>query len=165
VGLNCDGVTGEYSGRRGGDQQGRTGCQLPVSAFVTAIFLMLLILLIQFNSWYQGHAGDVAIVFPRPACSVTDNSQPFGIVMVVWASIGLSHVGEQPTRLTNTYNQNPCARCLSLEQRMNRLLRLRAVLLHIHHPRLLGLMPIFVSALCQFAEAMLGLRTRLYPNW
>lgn len=79
-----------------------------VTAFVVAIFLMLLILLVQFNSWYQSLLVMSAIVFSTAGVlmGLLINSQPFGIVMVGMGIIGLAGiVVNNNIVLIDTYNQ------------------------------------------------------------
>ncbi|MFN3711983.1 MAG: efflux RND transporter permease subunit, partial [Alishewanella aestuarii] len=79
-----------------------------ISAFLTAIFLMLMILLVQFNSWYQSLLVLSAIVFSTAGVllGLLVNGQSFGIVMVGMGIIGLAGiVVNNNIVLIDTFNQ------------------------------------------------------------
>ncbi|MBL4609794.1 MAG: efflux RND transporter permease subunit, partial [Pseudomonas sp.] len=128
-------------------------------AFVVAIFLMLLILLVQFNSWYQAVLVMSAIVFSTAGVlmGLLVNSQPFGIVMVGMGIIGLSGiVVNNNIVLIDTYNQIRSNGASSFDAAWQTgCLRLRPVLL-TSITTVLGLMPMVLAINVNLLEPSLG---------
>ncbi|MBL4835664.1 MAG: efflux RND transporter permease subunit [Pseudomonas sp.] len=128
-------------------------------AFVVAIFLMLLILLVQFNSWYQAVLVMSAIVFSTAGVlmGLLVNSQPFGIVMVGMGIIGLSGiVVNNNIVLIDTYNQIRANGASAFDAAWQTgCLRLRPVLL-TSITTVLGLMPMVLSVNVNLLEPSLG---------
>ena len=141
----------------GADQQ--EAARFLVTAFVVAIFLMLLILLIQFNSWYQSLLVMSAIVFSTAGVlmGLLLNSQPFGIVMVGMGIIGLAGiVVNNNIVLIDTYNQIRAEGVSALEAaHQTGCLRLRPVLL-TSVTTVLGLMPMVLGVNVNLLEPSLG---------
>lgn len=141
----------------GADQQ--EAASFLSTAFITAIFLMLLILLIQFNSWYQAILVMSAIVFSTAGVlmGLLINSQPFGIVMVGMGIIGLSGiVVNNNIVLIDTYNQIRAAGASAIEAAHETgCLRLRPVLL-TSITTVLGLMPMVLAVNVNLLEPSLG---------
>jgi multidrug efflux pump len=129
------------------------------TAFVVAIFLMLLILLVQFNSWYQAMLVMSAIVFSTAGVlmGLLINSQPFGIVMVGMGIIGLSGiVVNNNIVLIDTYNQIRAAGASAYDAAWETgCLRLRPVLL-TSITTVLGLMPMVLAVNVNLLEPSLG---------
>ncbi|MFN3581552.1 MAG: efflux RND transporter permease subunit, partial [Pseudomonas sp.] len=129
------------------------------TAFVVAIFLMLLILLVQFNSWYQALLVMSAIVFSTAGVlmGLLLNSQPFGIVMVGMGIIGLAGiVVNNNIVLIDTYNQIRAEGLSALEAaHQTGCLRLRPVLL-TSITTVLGLMPMVLAVNVNLLEPSLG---------
>lgn len=128
-------------------------------AFVVAIFLMLLILLVQFNSWYQAVLVMSAIVFSTAGVlmGLLVNSQPFGIVMVGMGIIGLSGiVVNNNIVLIDTYNQIRANGASAFDAAWQTgCLRLRPVLL-TSITTVLGLMPMVLAVNVNLLEPSLG---------
>ncbi|GGC91075.1 efflux RND transporter permease subunit [Halopseudomonas salina] len=129
------------------------------TAFVVAIFLMLLILLVQFNSWYQAMLVMSAIVFSTAGVlmGLLVNSQPFGIVMVGMGIIGLSGiVVNNNIVLIDTYNQIRADGASAVDAAWETgCLRLRPVLL-TSITTVLGLMPMVLAVNVNLLEPSLG---------
>lgn len=129
------------------------------TAFVVAIFLMLLILLVQFNSWYQAVLVMSAIVFSTAGVLIglLVNSQPFGIVMVGMGIIGLSGiVVNNNIVLIDTYNQIKADGASAIDAAHETgCLRLRPVLL-TSITTVLGLMPMVLAVNVNLLEPSLG---------
>ncbi|PKM04350.1 MAG: MFS transporter [Gammaproteobacteria bacterium HGW-Gammaproteobacteria-6] len=129
------------------------------TAFIVAIFLMLLILLVQFNSWYQALLVMSAIVFSTAGVlmGLLLNSQPFGIVMVGMGIIGLAGiVVNNNIVLIDTYNQIRAEGVSALEAaHQTGCLRLRPVLL-TSITTVLGLMPMVLAVNVNLLEPSLG---------
>lgn len=130
-----------------------------LSAFMIAIFMMLMILLVQFNSWYQSLLIMSAIVFSTAGVllGLLINHQPFGIVMVGMGIIGLAGiVVNNNIVLIDTYNvirqQGASAFDAAYETGC---LRLRPVLL-TSITTILGLMPMVLSVNVNLLEPSLG---------
>lgn len=130
-----------------------------VSAFVIAIFLMLMILLVQFNSWYQTLLILSAIVLSTAGVllGLLINAQPFGIVMVGMGIIGLAGiVVNNNIVLIDTYNQLKKQGLDSLSAALETgSLRLRPVLL-TSITTVLGLMPMVLAVNVNLLEPSLG---------
>lgn len=130
-----------------------------LGAFATAIFLMLMILLVQFNSWYQSLLILSAIIFSTAGVllGLLVNGQSFGIVMVGMGIIGLAGiVVNNNIVLIDTYNQlrdaGLSARDAALETGC---LRLRPVLL-TSITTVLGLMPMVLAVNVNLLDPSLG---------
>ncbi|CAM5220821.1 efflux RND transporter permease subunit [Alishewanella longhuensis] len=130
-----------------------------VSAFVIAIFLMLMILLVQFNSWYQTLLILSAIVLSTAGVllGLLINAQPFGIVMVGMGIIGLAGiVVNNNIVLIDTYNQLKTQGLDSISAALETgTLRLRPVLL-TSITTVLGLMPMVLAVNVNLLEPSLG---------
>jgi multidrug efflux pump len=130
-----------------------------VSAFVTAIFLMLMILLFQFNSWYESLLIMSAIVLSTAGVllGLLINGQSFGIVMVGMGIIGLAGiVVNNNIVLIDTYNQIRKERATAVEAALETgCLRLRPVLL-TSITTILGLIPMVLSVNVNLLEPSLG---------
>ncbi|WP_088330115.1 efflux RND transporter permease subunit [Lacimicrobium sp. SS2-24] len=130
-----------------------------IRAFITAIFLMLMILLVQFNSWYQSLLILSAIVLSTAGVllGLLVNGQSFGVVMVGMGIIGLAGiVVNNNIVLIDTYNQMrddgipPQQAALETGS-----LRLRPVLL-TSVTTVLGLMPMVLAVNVNLIEPSLG---------
>ena len=130
-----------------------------ISAFVTAIFLMLMILLVQFNSWYQSLLVLSAIVFSTAGVllGLLVNGQSFGIVMVGMGIIGLAGiVVNNNIVLIDTFNQLRQSGMSAIEAALETgCLRLRPVLL-TSVTTVLGLMPMVLAVNVNLLEPSLG---------
>lgn len=130
-----------------------------VSAFVIAIFLMLMILLVQFNSWYQTLLILSAIVLSTAGVllGLLINAQPFGIVMVGMGIIGLAGiVVNNNIVLIDTYNQLKTQGLDSISAALETgTSRLRPVLL-TSITTVLGLMPMVLAVNVNLLEPSLG---------
>lgn len=139
------------------DQQ-ETG-QFLGMAFVIAIFLMLMILLVQFNSWYQASLIISAIVFSTAGVllGLLVNNQPFGIVMVGMGIIGLAGiVVNNNIVLIDTYNQIRDQGATAFDAALETgCLRLRPVML-TSVTTILGLLPMALSVNVNLLEPSLG---------
>lgn len=129
------------------------------SAFITAIFMMLMILLFQFNSWYESLLIMSAIVLSTAGVllGLLINGQSFGIVMVGMGIIGLAGiVVNNNIVLIDTYNQlrkeSESAVAAALETGC---LRLRPVLL-TSVTTILGLIPMVLAVNVNLLEPSLG---------
>jgi multidrug efflux pump len=130
-----------------------------LGAFATAIFLMLMILLVQFNSWYQTLLILSAIIFSTAGVllGLLINSQSFGIVMVGMGIIGLAGiVVNNNIVLIDTYNQLRSSGLSAFDAALETgCLRLRPVLL-TSVTTVLGLMPMVLSVNVNLLEPSLG---------
>lgn len=143
----------------GEDADMQEAAQFLVTAFVVAIFLMLLILVIQFNSLYQTALVLSAILFSTAGVllGLMLAGQAFGIVMVGMGIIALAGiVVNNNIVLIDTYNrirqQGLPARQAALETGC---LRLRPVLLTAA-TTILGLMPMVLGINVNLLEPSLG---------
>ncbi len=129
------------------------------SAFITAIFLMLMILLFQFNSWYESLLIMSAIVLSTAGVllGLLINGQSFGIVMVGMGIIGLAGiVVNNNIVLIDTYNQLRKEHNTAIEAALETgCLRLRPVLL-TSITTILGLIPMVLSVNVNLLEPSLG---------
>jgi multidrug efflux pump len=92
---------------KGEEQDQKETAEFLGTAFLTAIFLMLLILVVQFNSFYQSFLVLSAIVFSTAGVllGLLITAQPFGIVMVGLGIIALAGiVVNNNIVLIDTYN-------------------------------------------------------------
>ncbi|WP_213999265.1 efflux RND transporter permease subunit [Arsukibacterium sp.] len=130
-----------------------------MGAFATAIFLMLMILLVQFNSWYQSLLVLSAIVFSTAGVllGLLVNGQSFGIVMVGMGIIGLAGiVVNNNIVLIDTFNQLRQSGMSAMEAALETgCLRLRPVLL-TSVTTVLGLMPMVLAVNVNLLEPSLG---------
>lgn len=130
-----------------------------MGAFATAIFLMLMILLVQFNSWYQSLLILSAIIFSTAGVllGLLVNGQSFGIVMVGMGIIGLAGiVVNNNIVLIDTYNQLRDSGLSAFEAALETgCLRLRPVLL-TSITTVLGLMPMVLAVNVNLLEPSLG---------
>tara|TARA_R110002126_G_scaffold75469_28_gene188457 strand:- start:10831 stop:13890 length:3060 start_codon:yes stop_codon:yes gene_type:complete len=130
-----------------------------LGAFATAIFLMLMILLVQFNSWYQSLLVLSAIVFSTAGVllGLLVNGQSFGIVMVGMGIIGLAGiVVNNNIVLIDTFNQLRDSGMSATEAALETgCLRLRPVLL-TSITTVLGLMPMVLAVNVNLLEPSLG---------
>lgn len=130
-----------------------------MSAFITAIFLMLMILLFQFNSWFQSLLIMSAIVLSTAGVLIglLITGQSFGIVMVGMGIIGLSGiVVNNNIILIDTYNQIRHLHNSAAEAAFETgCLRLRPVLL-TSVTTILGLIPMVLAVNVNLLEPSLG---------
>ena len=134
--------------------------QFLVSAFFVAIFMMLIILVTQFNNIFQAMLVLSAIVFSTAGILIglLVNSQPFGVVMVGMGIIALAGiVVNNNIVLIDTYNEmrgqgmTPAEAALEAGS-----LRLRPVLLTAG-TTVLGLLPMVLGINVNLFEPSLGL--------
>ncbi|GGD70161.1 efflux RND transporter permease subunit [Lacimicrobium alkaliphilum] len=152
----ADNVSIKTAGESADQQEAMT---FLIRAFITAIFLMLMILLVQFNSWYQSLLVLSAIIFSTAGVllGLLINGQSFGVVMVGMGIIGLAGiVVNNNIVLIDTYNQ---MRDNGLSPQQAALetgcLRLRPVLL-TSVTTVLGLMPMVLAVNVNLLEPSLG---------
>ncbi|CAM3919529.1 efflux RND transporter permease subunit [Rheinheimera salexigens] len=130
-----------------------------MGAFATAIFLMLMILLVQFNSWYQSLLVLSAIVFSTAGVllGLLVNGQSFGIVMVGMGIIGLAGiVVNNNIVLIDTYNEMRNSGLSAVDAALETgCLRLRPVLL-TSVTTVLGLLPMVLAVNVNLLEPSLG---------
>ena len=92
---------------KGEEEDQKETMEFLASAFLTALFIMLLILVIQFNSFYQSFLVLSAIIFSTSGVllGLMITAQPFGIVMVGLGIIALAGiVVNNNIVLIDTYN-------------------------------------------------------------
>ena len=144
----------------GEDAEQREAMQFLSGAFLVAIFLMLMILLVQFNSWYQSLLILSAIVLSTAGVllGLLINGQPFGVVMVGMGIIGLAGiVVNNNIVLIDTYNQLRADGMNSTEAAIETgSLRLRPVLL-TSITTVMGLLPMVLAINVNLVEPSLGL--------
>lgn len=151
-----EGVMVKTAGESADQQEAAT---FLAGAFLTALFLMLMILLVQFNSWYQTLLVMSAIIFSTAGVllGLLINGQSFGIVMVGMGIIGLAGiVVNNNIVLIDTYNQirrqGVSAYKAALETGC---LRLRPVML-TSITTVLGLLPMVLAVNVNLLEPSLG---------
>ena len=131
-----------------------------VTAFFVAVFLMLIILVTQFNSIYQAILVLSAILFSTAGILIglMVNSQPFGIVMVGMGIIALAGiVVNNNIVLIDTYNEMRTRGLSAAEAALEAgTLRLRPVLLTAG-TTVLGLMPMVLEINVNLFEPSLGI--------
>ncbi|MBA3980012.1 MAG: MFS transporter [Alcanivorax sp.] len=131
-----------------------------VTAFFVAVFLMLIILVTQFNSIYQAILVLSAILFSTAGILIglLVNSQPFGIVMVGMGIIALAGiVVNNNIVLIDTYNEMRTRGLSAAEAALEAgTLRLRPVLLTAG-TTVLGLMPMVLEINVNLFEPSLGI--------
>jgi len=151
-----DGVLIEAGGEN--EEEKETG-QFLISAFAIAIFGMFMILLVQFNSWYQSVLVISAIVLSTGGVlfGLLITGQPFVIVMVGMGIIGLSGiVVNNNIVLIDTYNKlRPKYRTAREAAFETGCLRLRPVLL-TSSTTILGLLPMALGINVNLVEPSLG---------
>lgn len=144
-------------GGEGEDQQ--QAASFLIGAFITAIMLMLLILVIQFNSFYQALLVLSAILFSTAGVllGLLINGQSFGIVMVGMGIIALAGiVVNNNIVLIDTYNQLRADGLPPGEAALETgCLRMRPVLLTAI-TTVLGLMPMVLGVNVNLLEPSLG---------
>jgi len=144
-------------GGEGEDQQ--QAASFLISAFITAILLMMLILVIQFNSFYQTLLVLSAIVFSTAGVLIglLVNGQSFGIVMVGMGIIALAGiVVNNNIVLIDTYNQLRSEGLSPVDAALETgCLRMRPVLLTAI-TTVLGLMPMVIGVNVNLLEPSLG---------
>jgi multidrug efflux pump len=144
-------------GGEGEDQQ--QASSFLIKAFVTAVLLMMLILVIQFNSFYQTLLVLSAIVFSTAGVllGLLVNGQSFGIVMVGMGIIALAGiVVNNNIVLIDTYNQMRSEGLEPVEAALETgCLRMRPVLLTAI-TTVLGLMPMVLGVNVNLLEPSLG---------
>lgn len=152
-----DGVKVEIAGE---DADQREAGQFLVSAFIIAILLMTLILVVQFNSLYQTVLVLSAIVFSTAGVllGLLINGQSFGIVMVGMGIIALAGiVVNNNIILIDTYNLLRSEGMAPAEAALETgCLRLRPVLLTAV-TTVLGLMPMVLGVNVNLLEPSLGI--------
>lgn len=144
----------------GEDADQREAAAFLTTAFIVAIFLMLFVLLIQFNSFFQTVLVLSAVVFSTAGVllGLLINGQSFGIVMVGMGIIALAGiVVNNNIILIDTYNlmrkEGLSAYDAALETGV---LRLRPVLLTAI-TTILGLMPMVLGVNVNLMEPSLGI--------
>ncbi|WP_151703749.1 efflux RND transporter permease subunit [Nitrincola alkalilacustris] len=147
-------------GIAGEDADQREAAQFLISAFIVAVFLMMLILVIQFNSLYQTMLVLSAVVFSTAGVllGLLLNGQSFGIVMVGMGIIALAGiVVNNNIILIDTYNLMRSEGMNAYEAALETgCLRLRPVLLTAV-TTILGLIPMVLSINVNLLEPSLGL--------
>lgn len=160
-----DGVYVEAGGENQEEQE--TG-QFLMSAFAIAIFGMFMILLIQFNSWYQSALVISAIVLSTSGVlfGLLIGGQPFVIVMVGMGIIGLAGiVVNNNIVLIDTYNKlRPSFNSAREAAFETGCLRLRPVLL-TSITTILGLLPMAIGVNVNLVEPSLGFNAPTTQWW
>jgi multidrug efflux pump len=143
----------------GEDEEQKETAQFLMTSFAIAIFSMFLILLIQFNSWYQSTLVISAIVLSTGGVlfGLLINAQPFVIVMVGMGIIGLAGiVVNNNIVLIDTYNQLRKEYDSAREAAfVTGCLRLRPVLL-TSSTTILGLLPMALGVNVNIFEPSMG---------
>lgn len=151
-----DGVMLSLAGEQMDQQE---TAQFLVSAFLIAVFMMLIILVTQFNSVFQAMLVLSAIVFSTAGILIglLINSQPFGVVMVGMGIIALAGiVVNNNIVLIDTYNEMRGQGMAPAEAALEAgSLRLRPVLLTAG-TTVLGLMPMVLGINVNLFEPSLG---------
>lgn len=151
-----DGVKTRFAGEDADQQESMVFLS---TAFVVAILLMMLILVIQFNNLYQTFLVLSAIVFSTAGVllGLLVNGQSFGIVMVGMGVIALAGiVVNNNIVLIDTYNQMRKEGLSAFEAALETgCIRLRPVLLTAT-TTVLGLMPMVLSVNVNLIEHSLG---------
>lgn len=147
--------------RTGGeDAEQREAAAFLTTAFIIAIFLMLFVLLIQFNSFFQTALVLSAVVFSTAGVllGLLINGQSFGIVMVGMGIIALAGiVVNNNIILIDTYNQMRLEGLSPYEAALETgVLRLRPVLLTAI-TTILGLLPMVLGININLMEPSLGI--------
>ena len=147
--------------RTGGeDAEQREAAAFLTTAFIIAIFLMLFVLLIQFNSFFQTALVLSAVVFSTAGVllGLLINGQSFGIVMVGMGIIALAGiVVNNNIILIDTYNQMRIEGLSPYEAALETgVLRLRPVLLTAV-TTILGLLPMVLGININLMEPSLGI--------
>ncbi|TVQ71245.1 MAG: efflux RND transporter permease subunit [Oceanospirillales bacterium] len=146
--------------RTGGeDAEQREAAAFLTTAFIIAIFLMLFVLLIQFNSFFQTALVLSAVVFSTAGVllGLLINGQSFGIVMVGMGIIALAGiVVNNNIILIDTYNQMRLEGLSPYDAALETgALRLRPVLLTAI-TTILGLLPMVLGINVNLMEPSLG---------
>jgi len=153
-------------GGEGQDQQ--EAAEFLIAAFFAAVFLMALILVVQFNSLYQAALVLSAIVLSTAGIllGLLVNAQPFGIVMVGMGVIALAGiVVNNNIVLIDTYNEHRDRGMEALSAALETgCLRLRPVLLTAG-TTILGLMPMVLGINVNLMEPSLGINAPSTQWW
>ncbi|WP_111656034.1 efflux RND transporter permease subunit [Isoalcanivorax indicus] len=152
-----DGVMLSFAGEQMDQQE---TAEFLLMAFCVAVFLMLIILVTQFNSIYQAILVLSAILFSTAGILIglLVNSQPFGVVMVGMGIIALAGiVVNNNIVLIDTYNEMRAQGLNAADAALEAgSLRLRPVLLTAG-TTVLGLMPMVLEINVNLFEPSLGL--------
>lgn len=152
----------------GEDEQMKETGNFLMAAFAIAVFSMFMILLVQFNSWYQSVLVISAIVLSTGGVlfQLLLTSEPFILVMTGMGIIGLSGiVVNNNIVLIDTYNRIRDRYATSLEAAIETgRLRLRPVLL-TSSTTILGLMPMALGLNVNFFEPSLGFDAPTSQLW
>lgn len=146
-------------GVAGEDEEQKQTANFLLTSFAIAIFSMFMILLVQFNSWYQSALVISAIVLSTGGVlfGLLINREPFVVVMVGMGIIGLSGiVVNNNIVLIDTYNQLRKHYSTSREAALETgRLRLRPVML-TSSTTILGLLPMALGVNVNIFEPSLG---------
>lgn len=133
---------------KGEEEDQKETADFLMSSFLTALFIMLLILVVQFNSFYQSALVLSAIVFSTAGVllGLLVTAQPFGIVMVGLGIIALAGiVVNNNIVLIDTYNAYLAEGQSPFDAALNTgLIRMRPVLLTAG-TTVLGLIPMVLA--------------------